>query len=198
MYREIPPIYKSLGYTSWIAGDFSDPEFAHVKDWYVEEKMRGTHARISFNTYTEARAIRGKNEMDYLPEPVLSACLGTFSSTKLRELTRLMPQGQYSFHVLALHETHDTPLVLLDVMINDKWSTRDEVQLIATKLGLGCPPFLGHMTTEAAIEYIKSRPQSVYYKGPMAAIVGRAKYKGKEKLMQIGARYFLKRNREEK
>ena len=154
---------------SFIIGDYAQPEFNSIKHWSVDEKIDGTNIRITFKDGKVS--IGGRTANAQLPSSLLEYLQSTFKDSFFHE--KFPPTEAGESHVILFGEGYgpkiqaggslyrDTPgFILFDVWANGWWLKRYDVKMIAEAFSVPMVPFLGIMTEDQIIEFVKSRPLS--------------------------------------
>lgn len=167
-YPKINTIWKRDEQNNFkiIEGDFSKAEFANVKNWQVTEKIDGTNIRVAF----DGKSVRfdGRTDEAQIPAHLYAALQDIFTVEKLGEALNLA-EGKailygegYGAKIQkggGLYRK-DAGFILFDVWTDGWWLERDNVNDIAKKLGVSSVPVIGTMDYQAAIDYVKARPNS--------------------------------------
>lgn len=149
-----------------------DLEYLSRNQWEFTEKVDGTNIRIDFrDSYDAKPEFGGRTDNAVIPPPLLQHLEETFTtalfdSAELFDLTlfgegygdKIQNGGKYFDK--ARHLTDEpkrfTGFVLFDVKIGEFWLTRDNVDDIASKLGIESVPTIGHGTLYDAIDIVSS------------------------------------------
>lgn len=177
-YHKIHSIYKREG-KKLIEGDWSKPEFEYLANnqWVWTEKVDGTNIRLIY----ENRTLRlgGRTDSAQLPAKLVARLTERVLLPKLVEVF-----GDYSAVVYG--EGHgagiqkvgglyraDQDLILFDVRVGEWWLKRDDVEMIAEKLGLPVVSIVGIGTLREAILFVKDGFVSRIGDAPAEGIVAR-------------------------
>jgi len=172
-YPKINSIYKRDEKGNFITGKYSEPEIEYLKDldWEWTEKIDGTNIQIEWDAVSHKAGIlippsvifRGRTKKAQIP---------TFLVDKLREM---FPHTLFEKHypdtsMILYGEGHGAKIqkgggkyipdgvsfILFDVLIDNIWLQRKDVEDIASKLGINAVPFIRHGTINEAIEHVKN------------------------------------------
>ncbi len=182
-YHKIQTVFKRDPFTNnktLQEGEYSLPEFEYLKDnlWIFTEKVDGTNIRVIFDgTDDVANSVKffGKTGNAEIPLHLLSTLSVTFSFSrifKMREIFKdivcLYGEG-YGAKIQkgGGNYRQDQGFVLFDVKIGDWWLKRENVNDIASKLGLEQVPIVGMGTLSDMVEMTRQGFQSVW--GPFTA-----------------------------
>lgn len=146
----------------------ADPIFDYLKDnmWSLTEKVDGTNIRIHWDHEKRDVWIGGRTKDASIPVFLLDAIRGKFTP----ELFSIYPDVSMTLYGEGfgrkiqkdghLYIPDGNDFVLFDVFIAGLWLTRDNVEDVAVKLGIGLVPEVARMRLFEAIEYVKSKPLS--------------------------------------
>lgn len=149
-----------------IEGEYSKIEFSNIDKWLVSEKVDGTNIRCFWSEGTVE--FRGRTDRAQIPTPLYDTLV------KMLRLAQLEKQfGDTATHVILFGEgignkiqavgrryTTDNSFVLFDVWIDGWWLEWENVKKIADALNIPATPYLGYMTKEEIIDFVKSKPKS--------------------------------------
>lgn len=180
-YPKINTLWKREdGKGAIIEGDYSLEEFGNIRHWHVQEKIDGMNIRIQYNT-GDANGPQagcfscikkyGRTDEAQIPEHLqkhldiifthdsLKAIFVSGKEDKILNIT-LFGEG-YGPKIQSGGNYRSTVgFILFDIYINEMWLKQDDVLGIAEKLGIPYAPFIGVMTEEEIVDYIKSKPLS--------------------------------------
>jgi hypothetical protein len=171
-YPKIQSIYKRDEAThKFIEGQFSLPEFEYLKDnlWEATEKIDGTNIRVGWDKDLQTVTFGGKTDNAQIPTLLIVKLQQMFPKEKFLALypeTMMVLYGEgYGAKIQkggGNYIPNGCDFALFDVLIDDWWLYRGNVEDIASKLEIKCVPLLGNYTLMQAIEQIKSGLSSVY------------------------------------
>lgn len=153
-------------------GEWTTPELEYLadKEWEFTEKVDGTNIRVWYRPtvatsqgFMPCISLAGRTDNAVIPKPLFEALGTMFSHEKFAEVfpdvdahgvilfgegygPKIQGGGKYR---------DDTSFVLFDVKIGDFWLSRDNVDDIASKLGIESVPVIGQGTLWQAINIIK-------------------------------------------
>lgn len=155
-----------------IVGEYSDPEFAYVTTWHVEEKAEGMHVRViySLNGIIPDIQFKGRQEVSVLPQHIEQYMGIVFTSDKLIKLLK-RPQDKIVLHMEAIGYKiqgdyynlgeDNNEFVLFDVVYNGQLLEREYVYNVAHNLDIKWPGCITGVTRESdIIDLVKSKPLS--------------------------------------
>lgn len=152
-----------------IIGDYAEEAFGTVKYWDVDEKVDGTNVRIYYsNSNGPSIEFKGRTNDAILPPHLLSCLASHFTRHLLDSIFHeenqsiiLFGEG-YGPKIQACGGNYrsDAGFILFDVYANGWWLQRKDVENIASQLEAPVTPFIGRMTEEEVIDFVKSKPIS--------------------------------------
>ncbi len=169
------------GRQSFIEGDYAQEEFAAINRWHIQEKIDGTNIRIFFDG-TQVR-FGGRTDNAQIPCHLLDYLQDTFTESNIQanfpDSTHVILFGEgYGPKIQAAgpNYAHEVGFILFDVRIGSWWLKREKVEGIGSQLGIKITPNLGIMTTQEAVDFVKSKPLSQCSVNPqmMEGIVARS------------------------
>lgn len=155
-----------------LEGEWTTPELAYLadKEWEFTEKVDGTNIRIGWNTSGVAPSFAGRTNNAVIPAPLAQYLDETFTHERFRQA---FEQDSNGAEVILFGEGYgpkiqgggkyrdDHSFVLFDVKIGDFWLDRDNVNDIASKLGIESVPMLGHGTLYDGILIVRGHRHRV-------------------------------------
>ena len=161
-YHKINSIFKRDEKTKrFIIGEFARTEFEFLKDcqWIWDEKIDGTNIRVLWDG--KDRKFGGRTENAQIPAPLFERLEELFTPAKLLPVFGEVPALLYGEGFGAKIQNGSAYLdhpdfILFDVLIGDYWLERDNIEGIATNLGLRITPVLGKGTIEQSIEFVRN------------------------------------------
>ena len=151
-YSKIQTLFKrdpATKHKTLLEGEFSLPEFEYLQDskWIFTEKVDGTNIRVMWDT--EAIRFGGRTDNAQIP---------TFLYDKLNEMFTVDAFKVFEHPICLYGEGYGAKIqkgggnyipdgvsfVLFDVLVDEWWLQRKDVEDIAGKLGLEIVPTLGH------------------------------------------------------
>ncbi len=162
---------KGISGNPLILGEYSEPEFANVRRWLVDEKIDGTNIRIFIKKF-EAKisaTFGGRSANAVIPPGLYAHLEQTFTSERIEkafdgeELEAVLFGEGVGPKIQSGGYYSKTPkFVLFDVLIGHWWLKRDGVTEIADRLQIPVVPDFGVLTEEQIMELVKSKPLSKF------------------------------------
>lgn len=165
-YPKIDTIWKRDEQNKFriIEGEYSKEEFENIEEWYVTEKIDGTNIRIFFLKIINGEVeFKGRTDKAEIPEFLMKYLKEKFTLELLAPLFEnavLFGEG-YGNKIQGSGSKYrdDCSFILFDAYIDGWWLSQDNVRDIASKLGIDSVPFIDIMTTQEAIDFLKSKPK---------------------------------------
>lgn len=147
-----------------IPGQYSQPEFASITQWRVEEKIDGMNIRIY--VHGDQIEVKGRTQhakippklRDYFNDPELRQRLSSFLPVPYILFGEGFGAGIQCGGIYRPTQA----FVLFDIYVK-RWSTREEVYGLAPSLGFDTPHDFGMMTEDEIIDLVKSAPSTRYH-----------------------------------
>lgn len=154
-----------------IHGAWATPELEYLKDneWTFTEKVDGTNIRVCYTGLPTATltgpwhtqvVFAGRTDNAQIPKPLLTFLQETFTPELFdkNELADIILFGEgYGPNIQGGGKyRNDHAFVLFDVKIGDWWLSRDDVNDVASKLGIDAVPVLGTGTLQDAIDIVST------------------------------------------
>lgn len=200
-YHKIETVFKRDvdGTKKLIEGMFRNEtvEFLKNNTWQFTEKIDGTNIRIHWDGHTIS--FGGRTDRAQIPNHLMDRLNELFSNDTTEELFEqlfgekeviLFGEG-YGTKIQKVGNLYrsDVSFILFDVMVEDMYLARNNVESIATSLGVEVVPIVLEGTISDAVEFVKNRPNSMIGQAPMEGVVGRPKV---ELLDRRGNRLIVK------
>lgn len=206
-YNKIDTVFERDmdGSKKLIEGQFRDKavEFLANAEWVFTEKIDGTNIRIHWDGHRFE--FGGRTEKAQIPAHLVNKLSEMFLTTEMEELFEQMfgekdvilfgeGYGAKIQKVGSLYRS-DVGFILFDVMIDGIYLLRENVENIATALGLEIVPIVLRGTIWAAVDFVKQKPQSTIGTAEMEGVVGRPAVElrdrmGKRLIIKVKARDF--------
>jgi len=155
-YAKIQSVFKRDEKThKFILGEFSLPEFKYLKDniWVFTEKVDGTNVRVMWDG-SEVR-FGGKTNDAQMPTFLLLKLQELFLPGKFKELPPLCLYGEgYGARIQkggGNYIPNGCDFILIDILIDNWWLERENIEDIASKLCIKVVPIIGSGSIDAAI-----------------------------------------------
>jgi RNA ligase len=181
-YHKINTIFKRDFKTNQlIEGDWVDEEIEYLasNEWSFSEKIDGTNIRIMFDG--EKVSFGGRTENAAIPSKLVARLIERFPDGKsFKEAfdcggVCLYGEGYGAGIQKGGVYRQDQDFILFDVKVGDWWLQRSSVEDIATKLGLGIVPIIGHGTLHDCISLVRGGMKSQIGDCQSEGIVARPK-----------------------
>lgn len=169
------------------------PEFSNIKRWWVTEKIDGTNIRVVVGKSVEGWeiVIKGRTENAQIPAFLLDYLNDVFTANKFEVA---FPEIMFGTIIVLYGEGYganiqkggnyrpsDVSFRLFDVKVGEWWLEPENIKDVAVEIGIQTVPCIGILTSEKAVEFIKSKPTSLVanFDGgnpeyPMEGIVARS------------------------
>ena len=170
-YPKIRSIFKRDERThKFIVGMFSLPEFAYLamNDWQWTEKIDGTNIRVFWEP-PDKITFGGRTDNAQIPPLLLKRLQELFPQIILAEM---FPQTSVCFYGEGYgvkiqkagrnYIPNAVDFALFDVLIGNWWLQRDDIEDIASKLGLHIVPIVLYGDIQTAIECVQDGLKSTY------------------------------------
>lgn len=154
-------------------GQLSREEFKLINKWNIFEKIHGQNIRIVCNISSDIDKttveFRGRTDKAVLPKRLLEYLEKTFTKEKILNAFEVY---ENDYEVVLFGEGYgaginkggkyrkDVSFVLFDVWVAGWWLKMYDVFDIADKLDIDTPPYIGLMTKEEIVQFVKSKPLS--------------------------------------
>lgn len=200
-YHKIETVFERdmQGTKKLIEGKFRNETIEFLKDcpWQFTEKIDGTNIRVHWDGHKIA--FGGRTERAQIPTHLLSKLQAMFLNNETEELFEqmfgekeviLFGEG-YGNKIQKVGNLYSTGVhfILFDVMVNGMYLARNNVESIATSLGVDVVPIVLEGSISDAVEFVKKHPNSTIGQAPMEGVVGRPKI---EILTRSGERLIVK------
>jgi ATP-dependent RNA circularization protein (DNA/RNA ligase family) len=164
-YHKIDTIFKRDEKGKIQPGVFSTPEFEYLRynKWVFTEKVDGTNVRVMFGSSLK---FGGKTDNAQMPMYLLEKLQTILTYEKMNALFPIT-DGQTEPRSVCLYgegygakiqkgggnyNPSGVDFVLFDVRIGNWWLKREDVEEIATKLGIQVVPIIGEGSLEDAVQ----------------------------------------------
>lgn len=146
----------------FILGQFSLPEFYYLKDntWVWTEKINGTNVRVTWDGLDVT--FQGRTSDSQLPPKLLERLQDVFPVGMFRKLYPTAPMTLYGEGYGAgiqkgggNYNSKGCDFILFDVLITPWWLERENIDDIASKLGIRVVPIIGVGTIGEALDVVQ-------------------------------------------
>lgn len=165
-YSKIQSIFKRDEKThKFIKGAYSLPEFEYLRNntWIFTEKVDGTNIRIMWDG--EKVRIGGRTDNAQIPAPLFAVLTDMFPIDKFKGFnanTCLYGEGYGAGVQKGGIYRPDPSFVLFDIKIENWWLLRENIEGIASQMGIDIVPIISRGTLNDAIKEIYNGVQSVW------------------------------------
>lgn len=148
-----------------IEGQYSLPEIEYLKDnrWVFTEKVDGTNIRVEWVRNIGCK-FSGHTDRSEIPEFLVQRLEELFPLEKMdsaitTEVDCLCLFGEgYGARIQkggGKYKSDGVDFVLFDVLIDEWWLRRDDIEDVAGKLGIGVVPIVGRGTLQDGVNTVK-------------------------------------------
>ncbi len=157
-YPKINSIFKRDDRGKFIVGEYSQPEFEYLKNnkWEATEKIDGTNIRVIWDK--ERVIFGGKTDNAQTPTFLLKKLQDLFPVDKFKAIYPEMALTLYGEGYGAKIQkgggnyiNDGCDFILFDVLIENWWLKREDIEDVASKLQIKAVPVIGYYTPEIAI-----------------------------------------------
>lgn len=176
-YHKIESLFNRDERTfKFVEGAWRCPEFEYLalNTWIFTEKVNGTCMRVQWHSDVEHVKYRGKTDNAQIPSTIYEKLEEVLPTSKFQLLypnTTICLYGEgYGAKIQkggGNYIPDGVSFVLFDVKIGEWWLRREDVEDIASKLGIEAVPIVARGTVYDAIDLVKSRFNSTW--GPFPA-----------------------------
>lgn len=177
-YHKIETLFERdmEGTKKLIEGKFRNESVEYIKDnqWFFTEKVDGTNVRIHWDGHCVI--FGGRTDNAQMPSPLIQALnkmfLGITNEQIFEQKFGATPVTLYGegyggkIQSGSKYEKEQT-FILFDVMINDNWLKREDVEGIAQSFNVPVVPIVLKGNLKEGVEYIRTRPKSTVAKEEM-------------------------------
>lgn len=147
-----------------LEGQWTTPELEYLsdKEWEFTEKVDGTNIRIGYYQDGEVLQFRGRTDRAVLPKPLTGYLEETFTPYLFEKAglnqdpVILFGEGYGAGIQSGGNYRDDQSFVLFDVKIGPWWLDREDVDDIASKLGIDSVPVIGRGSLWNGIDIVKN------------------------------------------
>ena len=186
-YHKIETIFERDvdGTKKLIEGKFRNETVEFLKNnvWQFTEKIDGTNIRVHWDGHEISFA--GRTDRAQIPNHLMDKLNEIFSNVSTEELFEqmfgekeviLFGEG-YGAKIQNIGSRYrsDVSFILFDVMVDGMYLARNNVESIATSLGVEIVPIVLEGTISEAVEFVKNKQNSTIGHAKMEGVVGRPK-----------------------
>ena len=173
-YEKIDTLYQrdTTGTKKLLPGVFRDPtvEYLSDNDWIWTEKVDGTNIRVCWDGHTVT--FGGRTDNAAIPAELVTRLNELFSG---ETNAQIFEQAFGEKEVILFGEGYGRKIqkgggkyipdgvdfILFDVLVGDNYQVREWVEETAKMFGIKVVPVVGTGPLYAAVEYVKTHPNSV-------------------------------------
>lgn len=161
---------KQAGRQTFIEGDYARKEFANISFWQVEEKIDGTNIRVNW----DGRMVTfgGRTKDAQIPTHLLTYLQAQFTAELMDKAFSELKDPPFDITLYGegygpkinnggFYDT-DPKFCLFDVRVGRWWLEKHSLMQISETLGIKIAPTIGTMTTQEIVDYVKTKPISVF------------------------------------
>lgn len=182
-YHKIETLFeRDLKTKKLIEGQFRNKTIEYLKDlkWQFTEKIDGTNIRIYWDGHKVS--FYGRTDKAHIPVELANRLMELFGGETNEEI---FEQKFGEAEVMLVGEGYGEKIqkgglyrkgqdfILFDVMIAGNWQPRESVEDIAKAFNIDAVPIVLEGTIKEAVEYVKTKPKSVFGIAPSEGVVGR-------------------------
>lgn len=162
-YHKIQSIFKRDKETHKFTSEFSRPEFEYLQNniWTWDEKIDGMNTKIVIEN--ENLVFGGKTDRAQIPAPLVNKLNAMFTFDQVKKISpdanSIILYGEgfgKGIQTGGKYISNGVDFILFDVLIDNWWLRREDVEDIANKLDINVVPQVGCGTLYEAIEYTKT------------------------------------------
>lgn len=165
-YPKIQSLFKrDLKTFKFIEGEFKSPEFEYLakNEWIFTEKVDGTNIRIHWDCVNQTVFIGGRTDAAQLSTRLYSKLNSIFTKDIFLKNYPTVSMTLYGEGYGArigksggLYLPNDNDFILFDVLINNFWLARENIEDIANKLNIKVVQVFDTGTVYQAVELVKT------------------------------------------
>jgi hypothetical protein len=171
-YHKIETLFERdiEGTKKLIEGKFRNECVEYLKDnqWIFTEKIDGTNIRIYWDGHKVK--IGGRTDNAQLPGDLVQYLYGLFMTNEAEQLfeqkfgateVHLFGEGYGGSIQAGGAYSKEKKFIMFDVMVGNTFLQRENIEEIAKAFGVNTVPIVLEGTLQAAIDYVKTRPNSM-------------------------------------
>lgn len=181
-YHKIQTIYKREKFKNnrLIEGDWSLPEFQYLSEnmWVFDEKIDGTNIRIMFDKEENKVSFGGRTDNAQIPVTLYEKLQELFPLEKFQNFESSICLygegfGKKIQKAGSLYNPNGVDFILFDVKAGRWWLQREDIEKIASDLGIQIVPQIGFGTLFDAISMVQDDFKSTFGDFQAEGIVAR-------------------------
>lgn len=180
-YHKIQTVFKrdpDTNHKTLLMNEYSMPEFDYLKNnlWVFTEKIDGTNIRVSCDRGIKQVLFGGRTERANIPAKLVASLNSTFSFEALESVFGqddfcLYGEGFGAGIQSGGNYRPDQGFILFDVKVGEWWLQREDIEGVASSLGIDVVPVVGTGT-------LRDMVQRVYENQSMNSTFGDFKMEG--------------------
>ena len=185
-YQKIETIYNrsTEGSKKLIVGDFRNPVVEYLKDnqWDWVEKVDGTNIRVCWDGHNIT--FRGRTDKAIIPPDLLNTLQDMFLTDEMEEMFEqifgekeviIFGEG-YGNKIQKVGKDYlpdSTSFIAFDILIGGYYLSLDNMFDVCGALGINAIPVVGTGTLQEAIDFVKTKPKSLFGNCTIEGVVAR-------------------------
>lgn len=173
-YQKIKTVFARDidGTKKLIEGKYCNPIVEYLKDnqWIFTEKVDGTNIRVLWNGH--AFEFYGRTDKAQIPADLVNKLQSIFCNDKMEQMFEQLFEGTevviigegYGRKIQKVGSAYNpdgVDFIVFDIMINDMYLNRFNVEDICGKLGLNIVPVIHTGSIQSAVDIVKSGLHSI-------------------------------------
>jgi hypothetical protein len=193
LYHKIETIFNrdETGSKKLIEGSWRNETVEFLADniWLFTEKIDGTNIRVMWDGHNIT--FGGRTESSSIPAHLMNKLIEMFANEATEQLfEQIFGEKEVIFfgegygpkiQSVGSQYRDDVSFILFDVMVNDMFLKREDVEGIASCFDVDVVPVIFFGTLKNAVEYVKTKPMSTIGTAPMEGLVGRPQVEIKDR-----------------
>ena len=205
-YHKIETLFeRDLKTKKLIEGNFRNKTIEYLKNnkWQFTEKIDGTNIRIYWDGHKVSYF--GRTDKAQIPAELMNRLVELFGGEVNEEIfeqkfgeTEVMLVGEGYGEKIQKGGLYrkGQDFILFDVMIAGNWQPRESIENIAKTFNIDVVPIVLEGTIQEGIDYVKTKPKSVFGTTDSEGVVGRPEMElqdrtGNRVIVKIKVRDFI-------
>jgi hypothetical protein len=166
-YHKIETLYERDLKTFKVGATLKNRVYGIIKTWMWTEKIDGTNIRAIWDHRAGRLSFGGKTDNASIPADLMEYLYEAVSVDEMKavfpDVSAVVYGEGYGAGIQKGGGDYSPTkkLIVFDVLVDGKWwLAQEDVNDVASKLGLDVVPFIGEMTLEEATEMVRSGFQS--------------------------------------